>query len=99
MLRFFQFYCQEFDHTTKLINISSRGECFLDKEIDYDSLFHESLKAEHMKYSYYFLVRDPFNNTYNPAKNYRYDDYNRVTSVFRSAVVSLLEGTGFEFLD
>jgi len=68
LIRFFKFYTQEFDPEEHLINISSKGKPFLRKHFAKE-LFHNKLWEKHRPLSHYFLIRDPFNNTYNPAKN------------------------------
>ena len=50
--------------------------------------------------NHYFLIRDPFNNTYNPAKTIKISaDKDRMLHIFKSALDSLQQGTGFDFLD
>lgn len=62
-------------------------------------LFDNSLLSQSPRQDY-FLIRDPFNNTYNPAKNFKIsEDKHRLEIFFKQAYESLRGGYGFEFLD
>lgn len=62
---------------------------FLKKE-DHARYFNQHLLEESPK-QHYFLIRDPFNNTYNPAKNLHVvDDRERVKAMFREAYNNLI---------
>lgn len=55
-----------------MVNVSSEGDCFLEKSKEQiQSLFYGNLLGREVPPELdYFLIRDPFNNTYNPAKNF-----------------------------
>ena len=72
LLKFFRFYYNDFDPEKRLINVSWKGDCFVDKKAYFERLFHDELKVDRPQ-EHYFLIRDPFNNTYNPAKTFKID--------------------------
>ena len=72
LVRFFDFYCRDFNFFDHIVNISGDGPMFASKSEDVQRLFSERfLKKElHPKFDL-FLIRDPFNNNYNAAKNFK----------------------------
>ena len=69
---FFRFYKTRFDPKEHFVNVSNSGPVLVSKTqiADYFSgpILHDKPTE------FYFLIRDPFNNTYNPAKNFTLDN-------------------------
>lgn len=72
LVRFFDFYCRDFNFFDEIVNISGDGPIFASKTQDIERLFSKSFlnKNLHPKFDL-FLIRDPFNNNYNSAKNFK----------------------------
>ena len=52
-----------------MVNISHKHSAIANRDqVVVSPFFHESLFRSKLS-NQYFLIRDPFNNTYNPAKN------------------------------
>lgn len=67
LTQFFYFYGYEFCPTLKMINVSHSHKVFPNRE-KYESLFASEFVAKNCD-DQLILIREPFNHTYNPAKN------------------------------
>jgi len=73
------------------INVSATGGPRLKKE-DVESYFQTSYFRDDPK-SHFFLIREPFNHTYNPAKNFKLLDVKKLTRMFEKGLrITLTDG-------
>ena len=68
---FFRFFSikKNFDPEKHFVNVSNCGPVIVCKAKIAD--YFSGPVLEDKPEEFYFLIRDPFNNTYNPAKNFR----------------------------
>jgi hypothetical protein len=67
LMDFFRFYCIIYPKSFPIINVSYTGEIFVERQVNLMLFKGDVLKEKIMQH--YFLIREPFNHTYNPAKN------------------------------
>lgn len=75
LVKFFYYYIKSFNPEMFFINISHTGGP-IQKKSQYEKFF-DLEKFYRDPIDHFFLIRDPFNNTYNPAKNFKINDFDR----------------------
>lgn len=90
---FFYYYLKKFDAERDFINVSSSGGALLKKE-DLTKYFKEPLLSQNPE-KHYFLIREPFNHTYNCAKNLKLEDHKHVIGMFEDGFEKVLTKGNF----
>ena len=87
LLEFFTFYLYEFDPLEQMIDLSSRKRKPVIPRECSEMLFHYTCKPKNQRY----LIRDPFDSTYNPAKALKSDN-DGYDQFFKDAISCLKRG-------
>ena len=69
LFKFFQYYVKEFKPELNYININWQGASIEDREKIRPGNFDRSFMESDAFRKSMYLIRDPFNNSYNPAKS------------------------------
>ena len=97
---FFKFYDEKFDPKARFINVSFQGKTFPTRsKSNITSFFDKDYisKSKDDLSDSYFLIRDPFNNTYNPGKTFKLsypNQVDRIKQAIKDAKENLYSGKG-----
>lgn len=95
---FFKFYDEKFDPKARFINVSFQGKPFPRRsKSEIASFFDKDYISKEDLSNYHFLIRDPFNSTYNPGKTFKLsypNQVDRIKQAIKDAKENLYSGKG-----